>query len=70
MLKTCLQTPEESVGTIGPQVPGFGCTNTILFEIKSKQKVLQSEQGVGPVMSAYVLIACAPEPPLNKGQNG
>lgn len=70
MFRTCLQTPEEALGTTWPQVAGFDCTKTVLFKFISNQKVLQGEYGVCPVMSAYLLFACIPEPPLDKGQNG
>lgn len=60
VLRTRLQTPEEAVGTI--------CTNTVLLEFISTEKVTQGAQGVCPMTPAYVLIDCIPEPPLHRGQ--
>lgn len=43
MLRTCLQTLEESMGTSWPQVPGFECTNTVSFKFISNQNVPQGK---------------------------
>lgn len=58
------------MGTIWPQVPGFDCTNAVIFKRISNQKVPHGEYGLCPMMSAYLLVARIPEQPLDKGQNG